>query len=158
LAKNHSLQTAGFVSAGPDFIEALTRIDLPGNVRQLENLVRRALVNKVTSTPLTLTDLPAEVWQQLARPEDSSATRSEEPGRDNPAKPAHEPAPQTLSCNLVNLLDSYGWTLAQTLSYCERILLEAALRRKHGNQSQTARLLGLTPRSVYSKMRRHQLK
>ena len=75
LEKNQSLQTAGSVSAGPDFIEALTRIDLPGNVRQLENLVRRALVNKVTSTPLTLTDLPAEVWQQLAGQEDPHGIR-----------------------------------------------------------------------------------
>jgi transcriptional regulator with PAS, ATPase and Fis domain len=157
LEKNHSLQTAGPVSAGPDFIEALTRIDLPGNVRQLENLVRRALVNKLTSTPLTLNDLPAEVWQQLAEQEDSYGSRSEQSGGDNPAKPAHEPAPQTLSSDLVNLLDSYGCSLAHTLRYCERILLEAALRRKQGNQSQTARLLGLTPRSIYSKMRRHHL-
>ena len=157
LEKNHSLQTAECVSAGPEFIEALTRIDLPGNVRQLENLVRRALVNKVTSTPLTLTDLPAEVWQQLAEQEDPYGNRSEQSGRDNLGKPAHQTAPQTLTSDLVNLSDTHAWSLAQTLRYCERILLEAALRRKQGNQSQTARLLGLTPRSIYSKMRRHHL-
>jgi transcriptional regulator with GAF, ATPase, and Fis domain len=157
LEKNQSLQTAGSVSAGPDFIEALTRIDLPGNVRQLENLVRRALVNKVTSTPLTLTDLPAEIWQQLAEQEDSYGIRSAQTDSDDPCTPARETAPQTLSSDLVNLLDTHGWSLAQTLRYCERILLEAALRRKQGNQSQTARLLGLTPRSIYSKIRRYHL-
>jgi sigma-54 dependent transcriptional regulator, flagellar regulatory protein len=157
LEKNQSLQTAGSVSAGPDFIEALTCIDLPGNVRQLENLVRRALVNKVSPAPLTLTDLPAEVWQQLADQEDLSGIRSEQSHSGGPGKPMPEPAPQTLSCDLVNLLDTHGWSLAQTLRYCERILLEAVLRRKQGNQSQTARLLGLTPRSIYSKMRRHHL-
>jgi DNA-binding NtrC family response regulator len=157
LEKNQSLQTAGSVSVGPDFIEALTRIDLPGNVRQLENLVRRALVNQVTSAPLTLNDLPAEVWQQLAEQEDPYGVRSEQSDNAGPGKPARETAPQTLSSDLVNLLDAHGWSLAQTLRYCERILLEAALRRKQGNQSQTARLLGLTPRSIYSKIRRYQL-
>ena len=157
LQKNRSLQTVGSVSAGPDFIEALTRIDLPGNVRQLENLVRRALVNKVTSTPLTLTDLPVEVWQQLAEQEGPFGTRAEQSDRDDPGKPARETAPQTLPSDLVNLLDARGWSLAQTLRYCERVLLEAALHRKQGNQSQTARLLGLTPRSIYSKIRRYHL-
>jgi transcriptional regulator with GAF, ATPase, and Fis domain len=155
LEKNQFLQTAGSVSAGPDFIEALTRIDLPGNVRQLENLVRRALVNKATPAPLTLTDLPVEIWQQLAEQEDR--VRSEQLASGGPGKPARETAPQTLSSDLVNLLDTHGWSLAQTLRYCERLLLEAALRRKQGNQSQTARLLGLTPRSIYSKMRRYHL-
>jgi transcriptional regulator with PAS, ATPase and Fis domain len=157
LEKNRFLHTAGSVSAGPDFIEALTRIDLPGNVRQLENLVRRALVNKVTLTPLTLTDLPAEVWQQLAEQEDTGGIRSEQVESENPGKPARETGPQTFSSDLVNLLDTHGWNLAQTLRYCERILLESALRRKRGNRSQTARLLGLTPRSVYSKIRKHHL-
>jgi transcriptional regulator with PAS, ATPase and Fis domain len=157
LEKNQSLQTAGPVSAGPDFVEALTRVDLPGNVRQLENLVRRALANKVTSTPLTLTDLPVEVWQQLAEQEDPYGIRSEQSDSDDPGKPARETASQSLSSDLVNLLYTHGWSLAQTLRYCERILLEAVLRRKQGNQSQTARLLGLTPRSIYSKMRRHHL-
>jgi transcriptional regulator with PAS, ATPase and Fis domain len=157
LEKNHSLQIAGSVSAGPEFIEALTGIDLPGNVRQLENLVTRALVNKVTSTPLTLTDLPAEVWQQLAEQEDPYGNKLEQSLGANPGRPAHETATQTLTSDLVNLLDTHGWSLAQTLRYCERILLEAALRRKQGNQSQTARLLGLTPRSIYSKMRSHHL-
>ena len=155
LEKNQSLQTAGSVSAGPDFIEALTRIDLPGNVRQLENLVRRALVNKVMSTPLTLTDLPAEVWQQLAGQEDPRGISSE--SDSDSGKPTREATSQTLSSDLVNLLDTHGWSLAQTLRYCEKVLLEAGLRRKQGNQSQTARLLGLSPRSIYSKMRRHQL-
>ena len=37
--------------------------------------------------------------------------------------------------------------LAQALQHCERLLLEVALHRAHGNQSHTARLLGITPSS-----------
>jgi transcriptional regulator with PAS, ATPase and Fis domain len=157
LAKNQSLQTAGTVSAGLEFIEALTRIDLPGNVRQLENLLRRALVNRVTSAPLALTDLPAEVWQQLATQDGTHGVDSmPHEGGVGPALPRQAP-PDWLSSGLVELLHSRGWSLAQTLRHCERVLLEAALRGKQGNQSQTARLLGLTPRSIYSKIRRHRL-
>jgi transcriptional regulator with GAF, ATPase, and Fis domain len=35
--------------------------------------------------------------------------------------------------------------------------LEAALHRAQGNQSQTARLLGITPRSVYNMVRKYNL-
>lgn len=157
LEKNRSLQSAGPFSANPDFIEALTRVDLPGNVRQLENLVRWALVNKVTSTPLTLTDLPPEVWQQLAAQEDPCGMRSEPQESNVSDKLIREEKAPTLSTDLINLLDSHGWSLAQTLRYCEKVLLEATLRRKRGNQSQTARLLGLTPRSIYSKIRKYHL-
>ena len=66
LGKYRSLDTAGSPSVGPAFVEALTRVALPGNIRQLENLVRHALVNKEDDQPLTLSDLPPEVWRQLA--------------------------------------------------------------------------------------------
>ena len=50
----------------PDFIEAFTQLKLPGNARQLENLVRWVLVNKSDHTPLNLRDLPVEIWEQLS--------------------------------------------------------------------------------------------
>jgi transcriptional regulator with PAS, ATPase and Fis domain len=158
--KNRSLQpAAGRLSASPEFIEALARTELSGNVRQLENLVRRALVNKVTSMPLSLTDLPPEVWRQLATEDASPLTseRQRERQSDMRTAEAGERRAHRLPSDLVNLLDSHGWNLAQTLRHCERILLESTLRRKQGNQSQTARALGLTPRSIYSKMRKHRL-
>jgi len=49
---------------------------------------------------------------------------------------------------MVNLLSLNGWNLSRSLQYCEKLLLEAALHKAHGNQSQTARLLGITPRSA----------
>jgi len=33
--------------------------------------------------------------------------------------------------------------------------VNAALEHEHGNQSRAARLLGITPRSVYNKLRKH---
>jgi DNA-binding NtrC family response regulator len=47
---------------------------------------------------------------------------------------------------------------AGALEHCERLLCEGALQKAHGNQSQVARLLGITPRSVYTKMHKYQLR
>lgn len=159
LVKKHErLGRAGTVAVSPEFVEALGQLDLPGNVRQLENIVRQALVNRESDVPLTLRDLPPEIWRQLAeRGESGLDQRGLANAVSNRESFPKDVPPHVLSSGLVNLVSANGWSLAQALDYCERVLLEAALRRKGGNQSQTARLLGLTPRSVYSKIRRHRL-
>lgn len=158
LKKNESLQRTESVSVGPDFIEAITQLDLPGNARQLEGLIRWVLVNKDDETPLNLRDLPPEVWQQLTKQAENLLVRSEQnSGGKDRQKSATETPSQDTSAYFVSVLDANEWSLSRSLQYCERVLLEAALRIKRGNQSQTARLLGITPRSVYSKIRRYHL-
>jgi len=49
----------------------------------------------------------------------------------------------------------HGWGLSRAVAHCEKVLLAAALERTRGNQSEAARLLGITSRSVYNKLRRH---
>jgi two-component system response regulator PilR (NtrC family) len=150
-----SLATAGALAAGADFLEALRQVELRGNVRQLENLVRQTLVCKTTDMPLSISDLPVEILRQLLAPAENPAT----------AEPASRKAEkvdvfdsQTLVNYVVRLLEANGWNLTRSLKNCERHALEAAMQRMRGNQSQTARLLGITPRSVYNKVRKHQLK
>lgn len=158
LEKYRSLKPAGSLSVDPDFVDALTQVELPGNARQLENLVLRALVNKGDETCLNLSDLPKEIWQQLSEQGNSPLVQSETAGqpKDIP-KPSPQGSRQDILSALVNLLDVNGWSLSRSLQYCEKLLLEAALHLAHGNQSQTARLLGITPRSVYNKVHKHQL-
>jgi sigma-54-specific transcriptional regulator len=155
--KHEGLGGTGSVPVSPEFVQALHQVELPGNVRQLENVVRQALVNREPGAPLTLRDLPAEIWRQLAERADGGLDRPGTQPAASSANPSAADVPPVLSSCLVDLVAHNGWNLAQALDYCERVLLEAALRRKGGNQSQTARLLGLTPRSVYSKIRRHRL-
>src|SRR5262249_12871979 len=59
----------GTISIGADFIEALATLELPGNVRQLENIVRNALLYKRNGGLLGLSDLPSEVLAELANRE-----------------------------------------------------------------------------------------
>jgi len=158
LAKHRLLKPAWPPAVAADFLDALMQLELPGNARQLENLVRWVLVNKDDDAPLSLSDLPLEVWQQLS-----------EPGRDLRAQPqagdekidvktsASEPLRQDMPTHFADLLASNDWNLSRSLQFCEKLLLEAALHKARGNQSQTARLLGITPRSVYNKLHKHQL-
>jgi two-component system response regulator AtoC len=55
------------------------------------------------------------------------------------------------------LLVLNDWNLTRALDSCERSFVEAALQASRGNQTDTARLLGITPRSVYNKIRKHHL-
>jgi hypothetical protein len=45
---------------------------------------------------------------------------------------------------LTGFFDAHGWILARCLAVCEKSLIENALDRSCGNQSETARLLGIT--------------
>ena len=158
LAKYQSLRPTGPLAVDPDVITALTQVALPGNVRQVENLVRWALIHKDDETALTLRDLPRDIWQQVLEQETchqgQPAPMSEKKDHllSTPETP-HQPLPSAI----VSLLDRNGWNLAHMLQHCERLLLEAALHRAHGNQSRMARLLGITSRSVYSKLHKHHL-
>ena len=59
---------APYVSGIADeFVDALTQSGLPGNVRQIENLVRWALANKQGEGTLGVDDFPPEMWDELAQ-------------------------------------------------------------------------------------------
>jgi DNA-binding protein Fis len=101
-----------------------------------------------------LSDLTPGLWRQI----------SDE--RDLAGEPAALAKSETLSAGesrfdvrsyFQNLLAENSWNLPKSLEYCERLLLECVLSSAHGNQSQVARLIGMTPRSVYNKLHKHKL-
>lgn len=150
----------------PELVEALMQLELPGNARQLDNIIRQALANKSDDSPLNLSDLPLAVWRELfeqSRRErgETAATNQRVSGSPPPSSPPPSSAPQPpqheVQSHLFHLLKNNNWNLPESLEQCERLLLEAVLDHTHGNQTQTARLLSITPRSVYNKMRKHQL-
>jgi len=113
--------------------EALGRYTFPGNVRELEHTLERALI-------LAGADPIGPEHLSFARPE---ALR----GGAGPGAFAGAPAwvpdipPDGLS-----------------LEVLERELILKALDRAAGNKSRAARLLGLTRRTLYSRMERHGLR
>lgn len=126
--------------AGPDFIYALTRSRLPGNARQVENLVRHGLVYREPGHAITLRDLPPEVLDGLLA--DTVIPRI-------PAK-----AETGVGPDVTTVLEQNGWSLSRSLETLERMMIEAALNAAGGNQTKAASNLGITPRSIYNKLHR----
>jgi transcriptional regulator with PAS, ATPase and Fis domain len=124
-----------------EFVASIAKLELPGNVRELENLIRQVMVNKADDRPLDLSDLPQQIWRVIM-----------EKGSSSKPEDVHQ---QTNDFGQILLAS--GSDLALSLEHCERMLVEAALSRAHGNQARTARLLGITPRTVYNKIRKHNL-
>lgn len=160
IRKHRAVYPTRTCAVSTEFVEALTQIELPGNARQLDNIIRQALANKSDDSPLNLSDLPPSIWQELFEQsgrERPKGAPSAETVSDNGQSGCAQPAGHDVQAHLLHLLQHNNWNLPESLEQCERLLLEAVLGYTHGNQSQTARLLSITPRSVYNKMRKHHL-
>ncbi|HWL07370.1 MAG TPA: helix-turn-helix domain-containing protein, partial [Planctomicrobium sp.] len=108
-----------------DFLAALKRYRWPGNLRELKNHVRRAVLFCENGV-LTVNDLAPKVLQ---------AQFSEEPQSN---------------ADLIRR----SWTLADRVALSERELLEQALKENGQNRTRTAKALGLSRVGLYKKLRR----
>ena len=111
----------------PDALKALERHEYPGNVRQLENMVERAVALS-GSRAIGLGELPAEV-SGLSGAEDSSFPK----------------------------LPPEGCELDEVLNEVERRMLVEALERTGGVRKTAAALLGVTFRSLRYRLQKHNL-
>jgi DNA-binding NtrC family response regulator len=121
--------------AKPDIELSTAALDLfaqylwPGNVRQLRNEIQRAVALSAPGGTVT----PELLSPELASLADPSAAA--------PVMPIPGRAPVATS-------------LAAAVEEVERELIRSTLDRTHGNISETARVLGLTRRGLYLKLRR----
>ncbi|MBI1799896.1 MAG: sigma-54-dependent Fis family transcriptional regulator [Candidatus Eisenbacteria bacterium] len=106
-------------------LRAIERHPFPGNVRELEHALERALI-LAGSERIAIEHLPF----------------------------SSGPAALSSVSSWVPVIPAEGLSL-ETL---ERELIVQALERTRGNKSQAARLLGLTRRTLYSRMERHGLR
>ena len=156
LEKYSALSPSATRTVSSEFLEALGQVKLSGNVRQLENIVRRALLSVADNSPLSLGDLTPTEWEQLSD-EASPANNQWSAADSNGETDTSKTEPVDRQASFLNILNLNDWNLSKSLEYCERLLLECALQFSQGNQSQTARLIGITPRSVYNKLHKHKL-
>jgi two-component system response regulator PilR (NtrC family) len=123
-AAEHGKEVRGLA---PDALRALDAYAFPGNVRELENIIERAVA--LASSPLIgLGDLPREVSGASA-----------------------EPTPRLLD------LPDEGCNLDDVLGELERRLIVQALERTGGMRANAAKVLGVSVRSFRYRLQKHSM-
>ena len=127
LARCSAEQNKDIRAFSPDAVRALEAHAYPGNVRELENVIERA-VALATGPTIGLGDLPREISGAAAQ-----------------ATPA------------LVVLPEEGCDIDDVLGEVERRLLLQALERSGGVRTQAAKLLGVTLRSLRYRFQKHAL-
>jgi DNA-binding NtrC family response regulator len=114
------------VTVAQDAMRRLMAYAWPGNVRQLENAIERAVAISAGRPQIDVADLPVEIQQ------------------------AQEPAlPSTVD------LPEDGLDLDAFVAHVERELIERSLERTGGNKGRAAKLLNLKRTTLVEKLKRH---
>ena len=138
--------------ASAETMEMLVGHDWPGNIRQLENAVYRAIV-LADSPQLQPYDFPA--ISGLSPPA-SAAGASPPPSLEHRLAPAGGPAlPGEAARQPVSVLDEDGHL--RTLDAIEADLIRLAIERYQGHMSEVARRLGIGRSTLYRKVRENGL-
>ncbi len=122
-------QTSG---VAPEALHALEEFDWPGNVRQLENIMERAVALE-RGSHIQLASLPADVVRGVS-------------GGGSDSRPDKANLPEN------------GVDLPKHLETQEREFVSRALRQSAGRHDKAARLLGISPRQFRYLLDKHSLR
>ncbi len=109
--------------------------DWPGNVRELENAIARGVI--ISSVPLIMKEhLPPELLQKIGDEEKAKENKSQNnSGRDNDSL---EPLPDAIA-------------------KLEKTMIIKALQKCNGNKTKAAKLLGISRKSLFNKIRDYKI-
>lgn len=140
LRKYASYYPAGIDEVDPRVYEVLTQSIGSGNVRELENTVRRILAFKEAGHRLELSDLPAELLECRRR-------------RNSDESEAFA-ALVSAACEMIR---SGRWTLQTMVDEFERLALREVLTTSDATHVALAQKLGVTRRTLYNKIQKYEL-
>jgi two-component system response regulator PilR (NtrC family) len=143
------LSGAARMQLSPQALQTLCEHSFPGNVRELENILERALAFASGDT-IDAQDLALKPLGTAPAAAAPSPVRSEPAAEPEPAAAAVVEAPPATS-------PSTPGSLPQQLDKVERRLILDALARTRYNRTQAADLLGLTLRQLRYRMQRLQI-
>jgi DNA-binding NtrC family response regulator len=158
IARFNAEESKAVLGAAPETLGLIQAYEWPGNVRQLENMVFRAVV---------LADgefLQPEDFPQLSglKPRLAAPALTPEPANDPGVPPAREHAPANDASALgedtargVAILDGAGHL--RTLEQIERDLIDFALSIYPGHMTEVARRLGIGRSTLYRKLKEYDL-
>lgn len=130
-------------------LDALKRHSWPGNIRELENVLERAVV-LAEEESITLRDLPHEVLEGRApstKPVSSRSFAEPKPRGGTNRERIEEPASVGTMALGRGMLDEFA----------EREAIEDALRTANGNKAEAARALGIPRSTLFSKLRKYRI-
>src|SRR5262249_44850219 len=117
----------------PEALELLRRYPWPGNIRELQGVLKQALL-QATGPVL----IPAFLPESLRVPPDPAA--GQDPGAE---------AEFSFEAFILRRLQEGSTALsAETHQHLDRLLLQLALRHTRGNQVQAARVLGISRQTL----------
>jgi two-component system nitrogen regulation response regulator GlnG len=120
----------------PDALDILLKNAWPGNIRELQNVIRQSLLNTVG--PVLL---PEFLPMAAVNYDSAASTNSESPGDD-------------LTGHVNRLLEQDGENLyEEVVAAVERYVLPRVLGKTQGNISQSSKRLGITRGSLRNKIR-----
>jgi two-component system, NtrC family, response regulator PilR len=125
----------------PDALEALCAYSFPGNVRELENVLERALAFAADGV-IEVADLALKP-SSVAAESELSASAQETPA----------PVP-TIAMNVAGADGDLPSSLPDHLDNVEREIIRRALAKTHFNRTQAAELLGISFRQLRYRMQR----
>lgn len=136
VARRRQVQGLPPASLSPAVLERLTAYSWRGNVRELRNVIERALIHAAQADEIGVVHLDA-----LAAQGSSASVVA--------AAPTAQPTPNR---------DALIFTGEPTLEHIEREYLATLLARYGGNRRKVAETLGVSERTAYRMMDRHGLK
>jgi DNA-binding NtrC family response regulator len=132
-----------------DALNALKRHSWPGNIRELENVIERAVV-LAERDRVALHDLPQEVIEGRSMPAKPLSSRS-----SSEAKPRGGSGIERVAEAVAVGIGSFGRKTFGEVG--ERQAIEDALRATDGNKAEAARLLGIPRSTLFSKLRKYRI-
>lgn len=161
-AKRYGKGIEGFT---PSAMDALTRYDWPGNVRQLENLIERlvilsqghkiGLAEVLPELPPPLVDSPDSILLDARWPSESARAGSNSKSTTTTTTTS-SPGSAESSASATPNSNSNSNSLRE-IDRVERNAIIEALRKSGGNVRDAAKLLGLGQATVYRKLKQYDI-
>jgi DNA-binding NtrC family response regulator len=137
----------------PRVVEVLSGYSFPGNIRELRNICAHAVVS--TRGPrVTLADLPQHFLKAATLERRKMARVA--PVTTPPAAPSPSAVPLAAAVTTTPSTPATPLSFL-TLRELERVHIQAALLRTHGNKAAAAKLLGVSRMTLYRKLEEHEM-